>query len=328
MTAKAFELARKFLYYSVLLAGVWALSSSSFQAIRDSVQGEGLFSSGDALAIALALVTSFTLLIGFALEATWILMRRLPLSESSLCRLLVYNRSREGDGLVGFSFYGGLVGPWFALTALALVTQTTPVLLSWGITPLPASWPGSFWLTAAIVIALDSFLQFALHWASHRVPPLWQLHKIHHSATEMTMLTAFRDHPFFDFLNNFVRGLIMWMIGLEPPVIAIVISLKALQVMLIHSRVDSNWGPFSWILTTPAAHRLHHSTSPEFYNKNFGTDFIVWDRLFRTYAKPRKNHADPIGLPDEPHIAERFYPYSLVMQVIAIFAPKKNQAKK
>ena len=34
---------------------------------------------------------------------------------------------------------------------------------------------------------------------------------------------------------------------------------------------------------TPANHRWHHASNPEYLDKNFGGVFILWDRLLGTY---------------------------------------------
>ncbi len=39
--------------------------------------------------------------------------------------------------------------------------------------------------------------------------------------------------------------------------------------LLVHTNVTWTWGWFGrWVLISPAAHRLHHSTNPEHYGKN------------------------------------------------------------
>ena len=35
------------------------------------------------------------------------------------------------------------------------------------------------------------------HYVPHRVPFLWEFHKVHHSATVLTPLTNFRVHPVY-----------------------------------------------------------------------------------------------------------------------------------
>jgi hypothetical protein len=41
------------------------------------------------------------------------------------------------------------------------------------------------------------------------------------------------------------------------------------------------------ILNTPSAHRVHHASNALFIDKNHGGVFMIWDRLFGTYADER-----------------------------------------
>jgi hypothetical protein len=49
-------------------------------------------------------------------------------------------------------------------------------------------------------------------------------------------------------------------------------------------------------------HRLHHATSPEYHDKNFTFDLVIWDRLFGTYATCDATVIEslPLGLGDNP----------------------------
>ncbi|WP_407920985.1 sterol desaturase family protein [Flavobacterium cellulosilyticum] len=38
-----------------------------------------------------------------------------------------------------------------------------------------------------------------------------------------------------------------------------------------------------YIFVTPSHHRVHHSCNKKYLDKNFGSIFIIWDRLFGTF---------------------------------------------
>jgi hypothetical protein len=44
-------------------------------------------------------------------------------------------------------------------------------------------------------------------------------------------------------------------------------------------------GFLEYILVTPSAHRVHHASNEHYLDKNYGGVFVIWDRLFGTYAK-------------------------------------------
>ena len=49
-------------------------------------------------------------------------------------------------------------------------------------------------LTATLFL-VDDFLRYTVHLAMHRVPELWEIHKVHHSAEKLNFATAERFHP-------------------------------------------------------------------------------------------------------------------------------------
>ena len=42
---------------------------------------------------------------------------------------------------------------------------------------------------------IDDFSKYIIHRFMHKLPVLWSLHKVHHSATVLTPMTVFRTHP-------------------------------------------------------------------------------------------------------------------------------------
>jgi hypothetical protein len=54
---------------------------------------------------------------------------------------------------------------------------------------------------------------------------------------------------------------------------------------LCHSNLTTGYGWIGrWLLVSPRMHRLHHAVAPEYHDKNFTFDLVIWDRLFGTYA--------------------------------------------
>jgi sterol desaturase/sphingolipid hydroxylase (fatty acid hydroxylase superfamily) len=41
---------------------------------------------------------------------------------------------------------------------------------------------------------------------------------------------------------------------------------------------------FEWTFNTPSHHRVHHGSNAPYLDKNSGGIFIVWDRLFGSFA--------------------------------------------
>lgn len=168
---------------------------------------------------------------------------------------------------------------------------------------------------ALILFVADDFLRYILHYAEHRVPLLWELHKVHHSATVLNFITAERHHPLSGLWFRMgsglgmavVNGLCVWLFGenLTPLSIAganaFWIISNLLCSTLRHSPVWLSFGPTveRWLIS-PAQHQIHHSVDPRHYGKNLGGTLAVWDRLFGTlHVTSLEREVTEFGLGEE-----------------------------
>ncbi len=157
------------------------------------------------------------------------------------------------------------------------------------------------WVKLTVVFVLLDLLHYVQHRFMH-FRPFWELHAYHHSAEEFTLLTTSRGHVLEGAIYFLFAGMFYALIGGDD-LLEVVFYLNAIREgyqYLLHS--DVNWR-LGWvgkyILISPAAHRLHHSVSESDYNKNYGTFFIWWDKLFGTYASPQEFYS--IGIADNPY---------------------------
>jgi hypothetical protein len=47
-------------------------------------------------------------------------------------------------------------------------------------------------------------------------------------------------------------------------------------------------GILEYIMVTPSHHRVHHASNEPYLDKNFGDMFIIWDKLFGTFAEEKE----------------------------------------
>ena len=93
-----------------------------------------------------------------------------------------------------------LLQPFFALALLVAVASSTESAiisaLLWLGGASPQWQPNYAWmlLYSLISLLLYDFVFYLTHYAMHRVPALWVLHRIHHSAEVLTPLTRYREH--------------------------------------------------------------------------------------------------------------------------------------
>lgn len=165
------------------------------------------------------------------------------------------------------------------------------------------------------------FLDFTNYWAHrwmHRSPKMWLLHKFHHSATEMTMLTALRDHPLERAVLHCINAIPAGLLGI-PPVhyVAAMIVFQSIG-FLKHSNINSDWGWFGkYIIQSPRDHRLHHSNVAKYYDCNFASLFQIWDVVFKTAKNTNESYVINIGLDGEHKIEKN--PFIEIWNVMKVF---------
>lgn len=161
----------------------------------------------------------------------------------------------------------------------------------WGILN-QLSWPS--WLEIVLAMIVLDLAIYGQHVASHKLPVLWRLHKVHHTDVDFDVTTAVRFHPVEIALSMLWKILVVLALGASPwAVVLFEITLNGCA-MFNHSnialpgKVDAL---VRQVLVTPDMHRVHHSVHRDEHDTNYGFSLSVWDRLFRTYtSQPRDGH--------------------------------------
>jgi alkylglycerol monooxygenase len=125
---------------------------------------------------------------------------------------------------------------------------------------------------------------YVYHRASHRVGVLWAVHAVHHQSEEYNLSVALRQ-PWFESIVSPFFYLPLAVLGFPPIMYLAGVTIDTLYQFWIHTRAIKRLGPLEWIMNTPSHHRVHHGIDPEYVDKNYAGIFIVWDRLFGTYAR-------------------------------------------
>jgi sterol desaturase/sphingolipid hydroxylase (fatty acid hydroxylase superfamily) len=167
------------------------------------------------------------------------------------------------------------------------------------------------------------------HWLMHRIPALWEFHKVHHSAQVLTPLTELRQHPvellLFPMLigaaSSLAQGPMIWYFGVSAQVISpvsanwISMFFWFTTVHLRHTELPIHaTGLLGKLIQTPGHHQVHHSVDPKHFNKNLGYCLSVWDWAFGTLYMPSKDEKLTYGLghqdsPLETVIGSMFAPF-------------------
>lgn len=156
------------------------------------------------------------------------------------------------------------------------------------------------------IAILYSFVNYWIHRLMHS-PLLWEIHKVHHSAEEMSVLLPYRNHPVDFVVATFYGAAVVAVIGIKPEAMILWLGVNAVYQSMVHSPYDWKWRWLEYVVVTPQAHRIHHSTAAEHYTRNFGI-LSIWDRLFGSYLPPKMGQRLNYGVPDREHFnTDRFF---------------------
>lgn len=177
--------------------------------------------------------------------------------------------------------------PVAALVAASLAAQAGHGLLA-GL-DLPV------WLVFALSLLLLDLAIYAQHVATHRVPWLWHLHRLHHADRHLDATTALRFHPLEIVLSVLWKVSVVTLLGAPPGAVLIHEILVNAAALFNHAnrrlppRMETG---LRWLVVTPDVHRIHHSRRREETDSNYGNVLTLWDRLFGTWrAQPRGGQA-------------------------------------
>jgi len=143
-----------------------------------------------------------------------------------------------------------------------------------------------YWLKVTLGVFLIDFADYWFHILDHKSPFLWRQHRVHHSDTSMDSSTSLRTFPTELFYFTFGELIISVLFGIDIMSMSIFLFLLVPLFILHHTSVIfPTWVDriFGWLFMTPNYHKVHHEQDQFYTDSNYGTLFIIWDKLFGTF---------------------------------------------
>ncbi|TDI69124.1 MAG: sterol desaturase family protein [Bacteroidetes bacterium] len=166
------------------------------------------------------------------------------------------------------------------------------------------------------------FVQWNTHRLLHRVPFLWNFHKVHHSVKEM----GFAAHLRYHWMEPVVYKSIMYIPiatigGFDAQDVAIVHFFALMVGHLNHANLGWDYGFLKYIFNNPKMHIWHHAKNlPETvkYGVNYGLTLSLWDYLFKTSHIPHDGRDIELGF-----VGDETFPSGFLEQEIFPLKTKK-----
>ena len=152
------------------------------------------------------------------------------------------------------------------------------------------------WRRDAAAMLLLDWSNYHWHVATHRMPLLWRLHRVHHVDADMDASTALRFHALDMLVSVPWRLVQVRVIGASPRALALWEGFFFASVLFHHADLDLPFDALlSRLLTTPGMHDIHHRADRAALDSNFSAGLSLWDRLHGTFSAARPDV--PIGIP-------------------------------
>jgi sterol desaturase/sphingolipid hydroxylase (fatty acid hydroxylase superfamily) len=144
----------------------------------------------------------------------------------------------------------------------------------------------SNWLTWVLLFLATDLVWYWYHRFGHEINLFWAAHIVHHQSDDFNYTAAAR----ITVIQALARGLfwsILPIIGFPAEMIAALLLIHGTYPFFTHTQLVGKLGWLEYIIVTPSHHRVHHSSNPEYLDKNYGDMLIIWDKIFGTFAEEK-----------------------------------------
>lgn len=208
-------------------------------------------------------------------------------------------RDQFGQDLFWLVFnghYAGILLASISAWVLGLITQALGQDFRTLLEPFKLLTNRSLWFQFLAFLVAKDFLEYLIHNLLHRIPALWELHKLHHSIRELDWIGNMRFHWMEIAVYHSLSYFPLFLLNVDARVILWIAIFTTVIGHLNHSNLNLDWGIFRYLLNSPRLHVWHHDlVSHQRLGQNFGVVFSLWDYLFGTAYAPGQGYPARLG---------------------------------
>jgi sterol desaturase/sphingolipid hydroxylase (fatty acid hydroxylase superfamily) len=158
------------------------------------------------------------------------------------------------------------------------------------------------WLQWTIGFIFWDFCFYCFHRTHHYFSILWAVHVVHHEGEHFNLSLGLRNSWYSQFTSlPFFIGLAI--IGISPNIFLVVSSIHYFIQFYNHNHLVTKSGWLEHIMITPSHHRVHHGSNDPYIDKNFGSTFVLWDKIFGTFQLELDENPVKFGTHDKNYSA-------------------------
>ncbi len=189
-----------------------------------------------------------------------------------------YHNRKAYEGKDFFASIGIGLGN-LVVSALTKAAMFSLVLFVYNLVPWAI--PVNLYTTILCLVWLD-FWRYWSHRLTHENRFWWATHVVHHNSEEYNFSVSFRLSWIQGIKVIFFLPVVL--AGFNPVIFFICHQVEVLYQFWIHTKfINKLPAPIEYVFVTPSHHRVHHACNEKYLDKNYGSTFILWDRIFGTF---------------------------------------------
>ena len=140
--------------------------------------------------------------------------------------------------------------------------------------------------TWILLFLFTDFMWYWYHRFGHEVNLFWAVHVVHHQSDDYNFTVSARI-TVFQAMARCLFWSILPLLGFPPAMITVFLLIHGTYPFFTHTQLVGKLGWLEYFMVTPSHHRVHHSSNPEYLDKNYGDVLIIWDKLLGTFAEEK-----------------------------------------
>jgi len=181
-------------------------------------------------------------------------------------------------------------------------------------------------ITWVLLFLFTDFMWYWYHRFGHKVNLFWSVHVVHHQSDDYNFTVSARITVF-----QAVARCLFWsalpLIGFPAEMITVFLLIHGTYPFFTHTQLIGKLGWLEYFLVTPSHHRVHHSSNPQYLDKNYGDVLIIWDKLFGTFAEEKEQPVYGLTKPLNSH-SFLWQHFHFLLEIIVAFKRAKGFIQK
>ncbi len=172
-------------------------------------------------------------------------------------------------------------------------------------------------ITWVLLFLLTDLMWYWYHRFGHEVNLFWSVHVVHHQSDDFNYTVSARI-TVFQSAARCLFWAVLPLFGFPPEMITTLLLIHGAYPFFTHTQLIGKLGWVEYLFVTPSHHRVHHSSNPQYLDKNYGDVLIIWDKLFGTFAKEEEKPVYGLTKPLNSH-SFLWQHFHFIMEILVSF---------